>query len=103
MRDSDPVSGRVAPIKISLAEGAAAAGEPPEAGCCCWSVDCLHATTASAQRTGARVMVRMARHQNHFFLQCSSGPPAQRQVNDLPRDTIPWCPPRKMLPVTRLG
>src|ERR1700730_2878172 len=93
MRDSDPVSGRVAPIKTSVPEGAAAAGEPPEAGCCCWSVDCLLAATASAQSTGARALGSMARHQNHFFLQCSSGAPAQRQVNDLPGDTIEMVSP----------
>src|SRR2546430_11986991 len=72
MRASEPVSGSVAPIRISEPDGTVAAVEPPD-GCCAWSVDgCLHAPSASAQRTRARFGVRMARYPNHFSLRSSS-------------------------------
>src|SRR5207245_6152638 len=72
MRASEPVSGSVAPIRISEPDGTVAAVEPPD-GCCAWSVDgCLHAPSASAQRTKARFGVRMARYPNHFSLRSSS-------------------------------
>src|SRR5436309_335337 len=60
-------------MRISEPEGAVAAADPPWAGCFAWSVeDCLHAPSASAQRPQTRVIGRMARYQNHFFLHCSS-------------------------------
>src|SRR2546425_12212254 len=63
MRASEPVSGSVAPMRISDPDGAAAAVEPPD-GCCAWSVDgCLHAPSASAQRAETKEMARMARSQ----------------------------------------
>src|SRR5438477_11528969 len=60
-------------MRISEPEGAVAAADPPWAGCFAWSVeDCLHAPSASAQRPQTRLVGRMARYQNHFFLHCSS-------------------------------
>ena len=83
MRDSEPVSGRVAPMEIASPVGAAVCEE----GCCCAGasgVDCLHAISESAQRTSIDGRVRMAPLLSHVARKRSIAA-AQQGVRSLQR------------------